>query len=387
MSIKKNNKILSIAEEANDWLFNAALPIWYDKGVDWRQGGFFESLEFSNLSSPSTFKRTRVLTRQIYVFSYAVRCGNSHYLKALLHGIDFLLNHARLPSGGFASKFSCDGTKLSNNLDFYDLSFCLFALAHAYRVLADVTLQDEAIQLVNFIHKQFVHQAGGFVEGIPACYPRRQNPHMHFLEALLEWRSISDHPIFIEASDLIISIFYNKFYDPISGALFEYYDDELNAFKTDENGVTEPGHHFEWFWLIARYKFLSHKHLPATIQLYKFAHNYGFNISTKLLWSEVSPDGRPMKSQVRLWPHTEWIKAELVADDQNCNIGNVINAWSSLKRFLDCPRLGLWYETFDHKTCKFVEAPSPASSLYHIVLAIAVLNQSAHAPGALYHDL
>lgn len=211
--------ILKISLETSHWFINKALPLWFDKGVDWKQGGFFESLNLEDLKSTSQYKRVRVAARQIYVFSVACNMGETNAKSAVMHGLDFLLTKYRVPSGGFASRSSLRGEVIDASLDLYDSAFCLFALAHGFKLLGDTYLKDEAVSLVLFINDQFRHKSGGYVEALPPSLPRRQNPHMHMLEALLEWRLISDDAIFRELSDQIISLFFDKFYSINTGAL------------------------------------------------------------------------------------------------------------------------------------------------------------------------
>jgi mannose/cellobiose epimerase-like protein (N-acyl-D-glucosamine 2-epimerase family) len=156
--------------------------------------------------------------------------------------------------------------------------------------------------------------------------------------------------------------------------LLEFFDDDLKPNAVDRGDITEPGHHFEWVWLLNRYQEFSNSKVQPYQKLYDFAHKHGLNSSSGLLWGEVTSLGAPVSSRVRLWPHTEWIKAELARKDDKNLTERVSLAWNALRRFLNCPQPGLWYETYDHNSGEFLPEPSPASSLYHIVLAIDSLN-------------
>jgi mannose/cellobiose epimerase-like protein (N-acyl-D-glucosamine 2-epimerase family) len=197
MSTSINSDIIRIVDDANDWLRKSALPIWFDKGVDWSGGGVFEFLTTDGHACDADYKRVRVLTRQIYVFCAACTLGETYVRPAITHSLEFLFDKFRLPTGGFASRTSTSGNKIFGPIDLYDLSFCLFALAHAFKIINDNRLKEEAILLTSFIVNEFNHSSGGYMESLPPANPRRQNPHMHFLEALLEWRNISDECIFV----------------------------------------------------------------------------------------------------------------------------------------------------------------------------------------------
>jgi len=52
------------------WLFDHALPLWSERGVDLSAGGFYEKLaqDGSVIEEP---RRTRLVARQIFVFATA----------------------------------------------------------------------------------------------------------------------------------------------------------------------------------------------------------------------------------------------------------------------------------------------------------------------------
>ena len=57
--------------------------------------------------------------------------------------------------------------------------------------------------------------------------PRRQNPHMHLFEALLNlWMNTRD-PRYLERAGEIFDLFARRFFEPKAGVLLEYFDDAL----------------------------------------------------------------------------------------------------------------------------------------------------------------
>jgi mannose/cellobiose epimerase-like protein (N-acyl-D-glucosamine 2-epimerase family) len=82
-------------------------------------------------------------------------------------------------------------------------------------------------------------------------------------------------------------------------------------------------------------------------------------------------DGSVYDATARLWPQTERLRAYLTDrhDGDHARIGEAI---ASLSRYLDAPLPGLWYETLAGDGGFVVEA-APATSLYHVVGAIAEL--------------
>lgn len=371
-----------LAAEAKRWFLNSAVPLWLERGVDWKGCGYHEHLSLDTLTCTAPFKRLRVTTRQIYVFAAATRMGVGDGRAALAHGLDFLLDKTRHPEGGFASRLDLAGRIVDPTRDLYDLAFCLFALAHAYSIGPDARLRDEARELATFIITQMSHPKGGFVEALPTTAGRRQNPHMHLLEATLEWRRLDDAAIFRDLADELIVLFEERFFSPEHSALIEYFDDALVPAAGRAGRVTEPGHHFEWIWLLDRYQSSNPRIAEASHRLYQFAIRHGLDVETGRLFGEVLTDGAIGMHETRLWPHTEWLKAELILPYGD-RTARVSKAWRGLRSFLACPVDGLWYERWLPHEAIFAHEPAPASSLYHLTLAIECLLEH---DGATRHE-
>lgn len=367
----QTNQLSIVHREFGDWLSQHALPTWFEYGIDWNNGGFFEDIYYKTLRSDKNYKRLRVAARQIYVFSYAHRSNLGDFNKAIDVGIDQILKRHRIQDGAFSSKLGLQYEVIDNNLSLYDLAFCIFAFAQAFITRNDPNLEREAVNLLNYIEKNFAHELGGYHDQLPTCSLRSQDPHMHLFEACLAWIGISNNDIFAHVADKIYYSLCRYFYDHGNHCIKEYFKQNLSPLDGDQGLVVKPGHQYEWVWLLSQYEERLKSKLDIKNSIYDFASKYSFSDISGLLNDEVYPTGRMKSQSVRLWPHTEWLKAEAVMDPSG---RQVHKAWSALKKFFDCPRDGLWFERWDPIKKHFVDEPSPASSLYHIVLSYEVLN-------------
>lgn len=356
-------------DAAQRWLFTQSVPLWLEHGIDRQRGGFYDALDQESLSNCADEKRLRVTARQIYVFTEAALRDVPGARAAVDHGLAFLFANLRHPEGGFVRSCDLDGKILDESRDLYDLAFTLFALAHACRLGGAASLQAEALTLLAFIQTHMRHSAGGYIEALPDRLPRRQNPHMHLLEAALACWEYMPHPAFhalcIEIADLAACYFL----DAEAGLLFEYYSPQLLPDRPDGRALVEPGHHFEWVWLLAELERLIGLKLDGATALTAFALRHGWNSARQLLHGALYEDGAVAQSSVRLWPHAEWLRATLVLDAA----GNTDLAFASLMRFLSAPTPGLWFEHWDDELGSFQGKSVPASSLYHIMSAFSAL--------------
>jgi mannose-6-phosphate isomerase len=354
--------------ELRDWLTRRALPLWLRHGIDHAAGGFHEALAPDGYACDASFRRLRVVTRQIYVFAQAHRAELRGADGAVALGLDFLARHAALPDGGYAWRFNLRNEPTDTTRDLYDHAFVLLALSAAAAVVPADRLRPRALALMAFIDTAFAHPAGGYMESVPPTLPRRQNPHMHLLEALLEAHAAFGDAVFARRAATLLALFHTRLLDPDTGALPEYFDDALRPDRAGGVFVTEPGHHYEWAWLLHRAHALLGGDAPldkAAMRLLSFAEQHGAHAHTGDLVDQVDSSGAQTQRSARLWPQTERFKAEHARRD----VAPARQALAAAKLGAWLHDDGLWWERRD-ATGAFVPGPAPASSLYHLTCAI-----------------
>ena len=339
------------------------MPLWLEHGVDWQKGAFLEELHLDGLVSKASFRRLRVAARQVYVFSRAAALGVPRAAEACDLGLAWIAS-VRQPDGGYVSRTDLAGSPIEPIRDLYDHAFVLLALAYSGR-------RDEAMALLAYLTENFHHPLGGWREGLPDALPRRQNPHMHLLEALLAAGEHLRETAFLDLADGLITLFAERLYQPAEGALPEYFTADLVPVREAGCYLVEPGHHHEWVWLLAEHRRISQSAGRGALdtagigtRLLDFAELHGVDAAGELsaeLWS----DGRVASNAARIWPYTERIKA-LAATGRATECDGACKA---LGRLLDHPVAGLWHE----RRGAAPGAAAPASSLYHLTCAILEL--------------
>ncbi len=183
------------AARYRDWIVAKALPLWSTVGFDAGQGMFQERLDWSGAPQETAARRAMVQCRQIYVFSHAAHLGWFPEGGRLAEiAMDSLLGKFcddRDPSGGFAFSVSAEGRVISSVRDAYAHAFVLFAITWLHRLNGDPRLIDYADRIIAFIDARLQDPVnGGLHDGAPvADRSKRQNPHMHLLEASSPLRS------------------------------------------------------------------------------------------------------------------------------------------------------------------------------------------------------
>lgn len=372
----------ALPDTLETWLFDATLPFWTEHGVDTEAGGFHERLDLDRKPVVVDGKRTMVQARQIYVFAQAALLGRCPDAATLARtGRDFLLAYCRHPDGGWRFRVTRDGRPMDDTRDLYAHAFVLFGLAWLFRLDGEAAIRAHADETAGFLDRALAHPDGGYREaidddGAPMTGERRQNPHMHLLEAFLAWFDASGDERWLERARTMLALFRTHFC--IADTLREYFDEALSPLPGERGAIVEPGHHYEWVWLLHRYRILSGdgQYDAAAETLYAFAERHGVDASTGGVVDTVDASGAPLRRSRRLWPQTEAIKAHLArlkATGDAIFEQRVARQIDALYKshLADCPS-GAWHEHIAEDGRDLVNA-LPASSLYHITLAAAEL--------------
>jgi mannose-6-phosphate isomerase len=263
------------------------------------------------------------------------------------------------------------GEVASDNVDLYDQAFVLLALGAAWRALGrPSSLLAEAQQLVGRLRQVLAHPIAGFEESRPRTLPLRSNPHMHLLEAMLAWIEVGVADPFADVAHELVGIVTTRFIDPSTGAVGEYFDGDWSLGAGRLGALREPGHQFEWAFLLSRAGHLLGLELAGFVErLYTFGTVNGV-VDGRVI-AAVDANGQVIDQSSRLWQQTERLRAALALE---LSLGDptrdhVQESLAGFRRFLNTEAPGFWHDRLDECGVPIVEA-SPASSLYHVMTGL-----------------
>ena len=366
-----NSQNFSIAGQMSSWLYGEAIPFWLERGVDRRRGGFIESLTMDGFPQDPGFKRTRVTARQIYCFAHAGLQGISGCVEAAEHGIKFLMSyHKGASNGSWVRTVTTEGSTLDSTDDLYDIAFVLFALAWWFRLTRDDSVIPMARQTVEHI-VVLRHSSGlGYRAAADAAGSNEQNPHMHLLEALIELFKVTQDQFFLDEAHKIKVLFSKKFV--VNGTVREFFDGDWRPAKGIRGQFVEPGHMSEWAWILFNYGKISGNDIGDIFVTLMNGVLKASELRSDGLLPDVILDNYSIyKSDVRLWPQTEFIKGLVaLSESSGHDYSSLIEGcWSNiLDNFLDPAPRGCWHDHLNNAGSVIVDKV-PASSLYHISLA------------------
>ena len=357
---------IALAATLRDHFARVVLPIWRGPGFNNAMHLPYEavSAEASHLPMPVERYRAMACARQLFVFSQAGEAAHAHVLfEALLH---YFQDKQR---GGWFYSVDAEGAPLDTTKDLYTHAFLVFACAE-YAARFD---NSDAIELVystsGLIEARFAAQHGLFNAGLDADFSTVtgtpvQNPLMHLTEAWLAAREATQDRAFDSALRKLADAIERTFVHAPTGCIAEL------PLGVDDNRL-EPGHQFEWFWLVRRAgALLDGSGLDdALSRAFGFAQQYGVDPVTGGVCASLDEAVRVKDATQRIWAQSEYLRALAMRDDDAARAVLPGQIERFRQRFLHAQG---WFE------CKTAagdvsRADMPSTTPYHLATAYAAL--------------
>lgn len=360
----------ALKAQLKDWLWTA-FDVWSNVGWDEERRGFVEQLGMDGKPDLDATRRVRVQARQVFSFAKAIELGWTEGDKAralVERGLDYIDTCVRHPDGGFVHLISPDGTVLDDRRDLYDHAFIILAGAVAYRAIGSkrgLRLADDAI---SYIDRELKDNAyGGWFESSEFELPRRANPHMHLLEAMLAYYSVTESDAAVERAGEIVTLFETKFFNPTTNVMAEFFAKDWSLNSHIEQTIFEPGHHYEWATLLFEYEQITKRDLASWCRrLIEKADISGLNPQTGHAMNQVRANGDVVDGKSRLWHQLERFRVYGYAQAKQPSSKRDALLQVIFADFLNRGPIGGW---LDQAGARAV----PSSMLYHCITAFEKL--------------
>ncbi|MBS1038884.1 MULTISPECIES: AGE family epimerase/isomerase [Gluconobacter] len=370
-----------------EWLTAHALPLWSNAGFDVARGLYHERLDWDGCPVQMSELRLMVQARQISTYCRAALDGYYDASVQALRCLDTIEQQYRGRDGDIGWIFSLapDGRPAGRQRDLYAHAFILFAYGWAIQLTGEEKYRKIAYQTATEVEQIFSAPDAGYIDTVPpADSLRRQNPHMHLLEAYLVLFEVTGDEYYLDKLHNLIALARNHLIDNRSGMLLEFFISSWKPENAASHNRVEPGHLFEWAWLFSEYERLvsppdkDKSGLSEVAEsFFQSACRHGIDLKSGVVFDAMTEDGVLFEKTVRIWPQTEFLRLlckrrELGMADDICvdSLGERF-----LKRFTPAHLNGGWIDRFDEAGTPLVDY-MPASSLYHIYGAARQLSVS-----------
>ena len=363
------------------------LPSWKKMFFD-LQGGFHERLSINFTVVANLPRRLHAMSRLLFIFS------QGKDLKTATHAWNFLRKFKAAPNSltqnlahcGYLFKIKPDGTPEDYNRDLYGHAFVLLALASYFQLTQNEEILIEIGQLDQFC-QNFFFDGQNYTSNLdPSLIQTNvqllQNPQMHLFEAYLLLFEVLQKEIFLSRCQTILEIFKKNFFLKIAA-------NQSAVVEFAEPAIIEPGHCYEWAWLLYRYDKLNQStaNHNLCLSLIEFADTYGIERaktdgSFLGIYDQVTISGAVIKNSKRIWPLTEAIKAKIIQtqiihnkSEKNLN-SEIIELCCFLKQHY-LRQQGSWIEHLNQDLTA-LNTDLPATTPYHIFMAITELENAGY---------
>jgi mannose-6-phosphate isomerase len=365
-----------LIEEFGQFVFARTLPLWRDHGWDAPCGGFYDRLSRRLVANPSSDKRLMVQCRQLYVYSLAELMRPDQGWRAVAENcFDFLETHYRDKKyGGWFFSVTSGGAPAVRTKDCYGHAFVLFGLAHYYAATGSRSALEFAEETVDLLERHLSAREGGFHSAAEEDWKiipdiRRQNPHMHLLEGFIALFEATGSARYRKHAEQIIELFSERLFDRTTSTVGEFFDARWQP-AVDSGHKVEPGHHFEWYWLLRRFEKIIGPLPEAGIadSVFSWATRHGIDHALGGVFDQNNRSGEILVATKRFWPIAEAIKAHALRATEHAHAQTALHGLIKylLEHYQDSN--GLLVEHLDHEG-RAIITDLYASSQYHLLFA------------------
>jgi len=281
------------------------LPLWRGPGFNAALRLPYEALDTTGSAPlPVTRYRAMACARQIFIFS---AIGDYDYAHAMFLSLRRYFSDP--DHGGWFYSVDANGAPLDTTKDLYTHAFVIFACAIYGRRFGASAALDIVHRTSALITERFAAQDGLFNAALDVrlknvVSPPAQNPMMHLTEAWLAARDATGDAAFDDALTSLVEAVARTFVHTRTGCIAE-----LPVGAPDNR--FEPGHQFEWFWLVSCLAGrLGASGLDeALTRAFRFAVQHGVNPATGGVCAALDEQGQTLDATERIWAQTEYLRA------------------------------------------------------------------------------
>ncbi|HVE07682.1 MAG TPA: AGE family epimerase/isomerase [Paraburkholderia sp.] len=352
------------------------LPMWRGPGFNEALGLPYEAVAGDGRTPlPVTRYRAMACARQLFVFSQAGAAAHAQRLFDML--LHYFQDHKR---GGWFYSVDAQGAPLDTTKDLYTHAFVVFACAEYAARSGNRDARDTLLRTSELIETRFAVRNGEPAHGLlhaalsadfaTVTSSLQQNPLMHLTEAWLAARDATGDAAFDSALERLGGAIARVFVHAPTGCIAEL---PLVAQLQSEGAANrlEPGHQFEWFWLVRQAGApLEASGLHEALErAFRFAQQQGVDPATGGVAAALDESGRMQDATQRIWAQSEYLRALAVHGEAQTRalLPQQIARFS--ERFL---RPQGWFEC-KTPSGEVARDDMPSTTPYHLATAYAAL--------------
>jgi mannose-6-phosphate isomerase len=335
------------------------VPLWLGPGWNADMALPYEALDAGHKPLSPQRYRAMACARQLYLFSSLIGqvAGAEERAAALFHSLQQHFHDAEF--GGWFYSIDPHGAPLDQRKDLYTHAFILFACAHYWDRIREPQVESVLNAALEVIAQRFATGDDLYEASLDRDWSSLgtgplQNPLMHLAEAFLATLSVREDDAVQGALVDLCTAMHQRFIDPQHDVLMEK---PLGAV----DNWFEPGHQFEWYFLLESSPLLRGSTLHGSLErAFAFTEQLGVDQQTGAVRAMLDLDGRAKDATQRIWAQAEYLRALTLRPGSETAVLRQLHALQ--QRALHA---GGWYECRDEKG-EVSRQDMPSTTPYHL---------------------
>jgi mannose-6-phosphate isomerase len=261
--------------------------------------------------------------------------------------------------GGWFYSIDAHGAPLDKRKDLYTHAFIIFACAQYWDKVREPLVESVLNAALEVVVERFATDDGLYEASLdrdwsPLASGPLQNPLMHLAEAFLATLAVREDTGVQTALGTLCDAMQRRFIDRQHGVMMEK---PLGAV----DNWFEPGHQFEWFFLLDSSRQLKGTPLHASLErAFVYAEQVGVSPQTGTVSGMLDINGTVRDGTQRIWAQAEYLRALTLRPGSQALLDRQLNALQ--QRFLHA---GGWYECLD-AAGTVSRRDMPSTTPYHL---------------------
>lgn len=337
------------------------VPMWLGSGWNAQLALPYEAVDASHQPLPAQRYRAMACARQLFLFSSLIDHPSvpdaASRAAALFRSLQQHFHDAE--HGGWFYSIDPQGAPQDRRKDLYTHAFIIFACAHYWAKIREPLVESVLNAALNVVAERFADQDGLYDAVLNEDWSTLnsgplQNPLMHLAEAFLATLEVRDDATTLPALDALAGVMQRRFVDSEHGVMLEK---PLGAV----DNWYEPGHQFEWFFLLESSAHLRGSELHRSLNTaFTQAQAQGVDAQTGAVAAALTIDGQPKDPTQRIWAQAEYLRALTLRAGSDEQVSRQLLALQ--ERFLHASG---WHECLDVDG-KVSRSDMPSTTPYHL---------------------
>lgn len=286
------------------------VPLWLGPGWNAELALPYEALDAQPQPLPPQRYRAMACARQLYVFASLIGEPQAEFAAeraaALFRSLQRHFHDAE--HGGWFYSVDPAGKPLDKRKDLYTHAFIIFACAHYWAKVREPLVESVLNAALEVVAERFATGDGLYEAVLERNWSSLkagplQNPLMHLAEGFLATLQVRDDARVQAALVALAAAMQQQFIDRQHGVMMEK---PLGAV----DNWFEPGHQFEWFFLLESSDLLRGTPLHASLdRAFAYAEHTGVDNLTGAVSGTLALDGTVRDATQRIWAQAEYLRA------------------------------------------------------------------------------